>query len=54
MTEPLDRPVILDATVLSIYASTDSVTRLARTLDDLQTVPAVDPVYFTHETATAC
>jgi len=41
MTEPLDRPVILDATVLSNYASTDSVTWLATTLEDLQTVPAV-------------
>jgi hypothetical protein len=53
MTEPLDRPVILDATVLSNYAGTDSVTRLAITLEVLQTVPAVAPVYFTHETATA-
>jgi hypothetical protein len=53
MTEPLDRPAILDATALSNYASTDSVTWLATTLEDLQTVPAVAPVCFTHETPTA-
>ena len=41
MSEPLSRPVILDATVLSNYASTDSVTWLTTTLDGLQTVPAV-------------
>jgi predicted nucleic acid-binding protein len=41
MSEPFSRPVILDATVLSNYASTDSVTWLATILDDLQTVPAV-------------
>jgi predicted nucleic acid-binding protein len=41
MTEPLDRPIVLDATVLSNFASTDSVTWLATTLEDLQTVPAV-------------
>lgn len=41
MSEPLDCPVVLDATVLSNYASTDSVTWLATILDDLQTVPAV-------------
>jgi predicted nucleic acid-binding protein len=41
MSEPLDRPVVLDATVLSNYASTDSVTWLATILDALQTVPAV-------------
>ena len=41
MSEPFSRPVILDATVLSNYASTDSVTWLTTTLDDLQTVPAV-------------
>lgn len=41
MSKPFSRPVILDATVLSNYASTDSVTWLATILDDLQTVPAV-------------
>lgn len=41
MSETFSRPVILDATVLSNYASTDSVTWLATILDDLQTVPAV-------------
>ena len=41
MTEPLDRPIILDSTVLSNYASTDSVTWLVTMLEDLQTVPAV-------------
>ena len=41
MTEPLDRPIVLDATVLSNFASTDSVTWLATTLEGLQTVPAV-------------
>ena len=41
MSEPLVRPVVLDATVLSNFASTDSVTWLATTLEDLQTVPAV-------------
>jgi predicted nucleic acid-binding protein len=41
MSQPFSRPVVLDATVLSNYASTDSVTWLATTLDDLQTVPAV-------------
>ena len=41
MSEPFSRPVVLDATVLSNYASTDSVTWLTTTLDDLQTVPAV-------------
>jgi len=32
---------VLDATVLSNYASTDSVSWLVTTLDDLRTVPAV-------------
>ena len=41
MSEPLIRPIVLDATVLSNFASTDSVTWLATTLEDLQTVPAV-------------
>lgn len=41
MSEPFSRPVVLDATVLSNYASTDSVRWLATTLDDPQTVPAV-------------
>lgn len=41
MSEPLVRPTILDATVFSDYASTDSVTWLATALEDLQTVPAV-------------
>jgi len=41
MSEPFSRPVILDATVLSNFASTDSVTWLATILDDPQTVPAV-------------
>jgi len=41
MSERVSRPVILDATVLSNYASTDSVSWLTTTLDALQTVPAV-------------
>ena len=41
MSEPLVRPIVLDATVLSNFASTDSVTWLATTLEYLQTVPAV-------------
>lgn len=41
MSKPLVRPIVLDATVLSNFASTDSVTWLARTLEHLQTVPAV-------------
>lgn len=41
MSEALVRPVVLDATVLSNYASTDSVSWLTTTLDGLQTVPAV-------------
>lgn len=41
MSESFSRPVVLDATVLSNYASTDSVSWLTTTLDDLQTVPAV-------------
>lgn len=41
MSEPFSRPVVLDATVLSNYASTDSVSWLTTTLDELQTVPAV-------------
>ena len=53
MTEPLDRPIVLDATVLSNFASTDSMTWLATTLEYLQTVPAVVPVCFTHQTAFA-
>jgi predicted nucleic acid-binding protein len=41
MSGPFSSPVVLDATVLSNYASTDSVTWLTTTLDALQTVPAV-------------
>jgi predicted nucleic acid-binding protein len=41
MSEPFSRPVVLDATVLSNYASTESVTWLTTTLENLQTVPAV-------------
>lgn len=41
MSEPLVRPIVLDATVLSNFASTDSVTWLATTVEDLQTVRAV-------------
>jgi predicted nucleic acid-binding protein len=41
MSESFSRPVVLDATVLSNYASTKSVTWLTTTLDALQTVPAV-------------
>ena len=41
MSEPVSRPVVLDATVLSNYASTDAVSWLTTTLDDPQTVPAV-------------
>jgi hypothetical protein len=41
MSESFSRPVVLDATVLSNYASTDSVPWLTTTLDALQTVPAV-------------
>jgi predicted nucleic acid-binding protein len=41
MSESFSRPVVLDATVLSNYASTNSVSWLTTTLDDLQTVPAV-------------
>lgn len=41
MSESFSGPVVLDATVLSNYASTDSVTWLATILNDLQTVPAV-------------
>ena len=41
MNEAFSRPVVLDATVLSNYASTDSVSWLTATLDELQTVPAV-------------
>jgi hypothetical protein len=41
MSEPVSRPVVLDATVLSNYASTDAVSWLTTTLGDLQTVPAV-------------
>ncbi|QKY20539.1 hypothetical protein B4589_009175 [Halolamina sp. CBA1230] len=41
MSESFSRPVVLDATVLSNYANTDSVTWLTTTLDALQTVPAV-------------
>ena len=41
MSEPLVRPIVLDATVLSNFASTDSVMWLATTLKDFQTVPAV-------------
>ena len=41
MSEPPVRPIVIDATVLSNYASTDSVTWLATAFEDLQTVPAV-------------
>ncbi|MWG33717.1 hypothetical protein [Halomarina oriensis] len=41
MSERVARPVVLDATVLSNYASTDSVSWLTTTLDELWTVPAV-------------
>lgn len=41
MSESFSRSVVLDATVLSNYASTDSVSWLTTTLDALQTVPAV-------------
>ena len=41
MSESFSQPVVLDATVLSNYASTDSVSWLTTTLDALQTVPAV-------------
>ena len=41
MSRSVSKPVILDATVLSNYSSTDSVSWLTTTLDDLQTVPAV-------------
>jgi len=41
MSKLVSQPVVLDATVLSNYASTDSVTWLTTTLDNLQTVPAV-------------
>lgn len=41
MSEPFSEPVVLDATVLSNYASTDSVSWLTTTLDALRTVPAV-------------
>lgn len=43
MTEPLDRPGILDTTVLSNFASTDSVTWLPTTFEDLQTPPLWSP-----------
>ncbi|MFC6764353.1 hypothetical protein ACFQE6_04645 [Natrinema soli] len=41
MSEGFVRPIVLDATVLSNYASTASVTWLTTILDDLQTAPAV-------------
>jgi len=41
MSGPVSQPVVLDATVLSNYANTDSVSWLTTTLDGLQTVPAV-------------
>lgn len=41
MSEQVSEPVVLDATALSNYASTDSVAWLTTTLDTLQTVPAV-------------
>lgn len=41
MSQPVSRPVVLDTTVLSNYASTESVTWLTTTLEDPQTVPAV-------------
>ncbi len=42
MSEPVLRPVILDATVLSNFASTESVTWLLSTINGLTTVPAVE------------
>ncbi|MCU4973974.1 hypothetical protein OB955_14670 [Halobacteria archaeon AArc-m2/3/4] len=42
MSESFSRPVLLDATVLSNFASTDSVTWLTSTLEGLSTVPAVE------------
>lgn len=41
MSEALPRPVVLDATVLSNFANSDSVEFLTTILDDPQTVPAV-------------
>jgi predicted nucleic acid-binding protein len=41
MSKPFSRPLFLDTTVLSNYASTDSVDWLVSTFDGLQTVPAV-------------
>jgi predicted nucleic acid-binding protein len=41
MSEAFSRPVVLDATVLSNFASTDSITWLTATFDGLMTVPAV-------------
>ena len=41
MSEAFSPPIILDATVLSNYASTDAVSWLTTTLNELQTVPAV-------------
>lgn len=41
MSRPFLRPVVLDATVLSNYASTDSVSWLTSAFEGLWTVPAV-------------
>lgn len=41
MSESFEHPLVLDATVLSNYASTASVAWLTTALDTLQTVPAV-------------
>ena len=41
MSRSFSRPLVLDTTVLSNYASSDSVTWLTTTLADLRTVPAV-------------
>lgn len=41
MSEAFSRPVVLDATVLSNFASTDSIAWLTATFDELVTVPAV-------------
>ncbi|WP_222912703.1 hypothetical protein [Natrinema sp. SYSU A 869] len=42
MSESFSPPVILDATVLSNFASTESVTWLTSVLENLTTVPAVE------------
>ncbi|UHQ98731.1 hypothetical protein HYG81_22490 (plasmid) [Natrinema zhouii] len=42
MSESFSPPVVLDATVLSNFASTESVTWLTSVLENLTTVPAVE------------